>query len=96
MAAKKKIEDAGFTLEEVEKIVAAEHCSLDTALRLAQLQRESAEPGAADYSGPRPMEVRPDADWRKLGTDVGALRRRSAEIAHQGIDDLLRRQRAAR
>ena len=97
LAAKKKVEDAGFTLEEIEKIVKDENCSIDTALRLAQLQHESGEPGAAEVRGfPGPRDIRPDADWRKFGTDIGALRRHSAEIAHQGIDELLQRARAAR
>lgn len=98
-AALKKIEDAGFTPDDIEKIVKEEKCSLDTALRLATLQRESAEPGAADvFSGgrasvPGPRELRPDPEWRKLSP--ADQRKKGAEIAHGMMDDYLRRQRAA-
>lgn len=95
-AALKRIEDAGFTPEDIEKIVKEEKCSLDTALRLASLQRESAEPGAADVHGggriPGPR-IGPDPEWKKLSP--ADQRRKGNELAHTMMDDFLRRQRAA-
>lgn len=98
-AARSQIEDAGFTVEEIEKIVKDEGSgiSIATALKLATLQRESAVPGAADFRGgptTGPVEMRPEKEWRSLS--VSDMRKKSADIMREGINDILRRQRAAR
>ena len=88
---------AGFDPEEIEKIVIEEKCSFPTALKLAGLQRESAVPGAASYGSGLPLnKTREDGgiDWRKLSPSDA--RRKGLDIAHQGIEDLLRRQRGGR
>jgi hypothetical protein len=79
--------------EEVEKIVVAEGCSPSTAIKLALAQRQTAEPGAAEVvSGSdgmhSPMELRPDTEFRKLGGNLAALRRHSATIAHDMVNEL--------
>lgn len=94
-----KARDAGFEPEEIEKIVIEEKCSYPTAMKLAAAMRESAVPGPAGYGSALPLARTREPgeggiDWRKLSpTDQ---RRKSLEIAHQGIDDLLRRQRTGR
>lgn len=88
--------DAGFTQEEIEKIVVDEKCSFETALRLANLQRETAVPGAADtaYGGRSPSyarDIRPDADLRKKSPSE--LRRWGLNTAHEMLDDYMKRAR---
>lgn len=98
--AKRKIEDAGFTLEEIEKIVKDESLhgeqGIETAMKLARLQREAANPGGFDVGGnrTRPMDMRGDPEWRKLSP--GDMRRKAADISHSMIDEFWRRQRGAR
>lgn len=101
-AAKKMIEDSGFSVEEIEKIVKDEELhgngGLKTALKLAQLQREAANPGAADvgsggYAGPR-GDIRGDPQLRKM--NPADLRRWSADEAHKMLDEFKRSQRGAR
>jgi hypothetical protein len=86
---------AGFTPEEIEKIVVDEKCSFETAMKLAELQRQSAEPGAGDvyYGGrvPQPRDMRGDPEWRKLSPAQQRLR--GNEMAHQMIDDFIRKAR---
>ena len=88
--------DAGFTPEEIEKIVVEEHCSFPTAIKLATLQRESAVPGPAQFNSGDPLAKTKDGDfdWRKASPSD--QRRKGVEIFHQGIDDMLRRQRSGR
>lgn len=98
--AKKKIEDAGFTLDEIDKLVKDEQlhgeAGIETALKLARLQREAANPGGFEapnsHAGPRDM--RGDPEWRKLSP--GDMRRKASEMGHQMIDDFWKRQRGAR
>jgi hypothetical protein len=88
--------EAGFTPEEIEKIVVDEKCSFPTAIKLATLQRESAVPGPASFANGDPLSRTKDGDvdWRKLSpTDQ---RRKGLEIAHQGIEDMIRRARTGR
>lgn len=98
MAAKKLIEDAGFSLEEIEKIVKEEGLhgegAIGTALKLATLQRQSVEPGpmGANYAGP--MEIRGDPNLRKMS--VGDLRRWSSSTGHEMIDAFHKRMRSGR
>lgn len=101
-AAKKLIEDSGYTPEEIEKIVKDEElhgeAGIKTALKLAQLQREAAAPGAIEVGGganhPGPRDMRGDPDWRKLS--AGGMRRKASELGHQMIDEFWRKQRGAR
>jgi hypothetical protein len=93
-----QIKDAGYTVEEIEKIIVDEKCTYETALKIADLQRQTAEPAAGDvlHGGlppHTPIDLRPDQDWRKLSGN--ALRRKSATVAHEMVDDLAKRRRAA-
>lgn len=93
----RKSRDAGFDPEEIEKIVIEEKCSFPTALKLAAAMRESAVPGPASFnSGALPLHRTKDGDfdWRKASPSDA--RRKGLEIAHEGIDELLRRQRTGR
>lgn len=87
---------AGFDPEEIEKIVIDEKCSFATALKLAGLQRESAVPGPAGFNSGLPLHKtrEGDIDWRKLSP--ADARRKGLDIAHEGIEDMLRRQRTGR
>lgn len=90
--------EAGFTPEEIEKIVVDEHCSFATALKLAAAQRDAGVPGAADvFAGGRSHiapDLRPDSEWRKLS--AADQRRKGLSIAHEMMDEALRRQRGQR
>lgn len=91
--------EQGFTPEEIEKIVVDEKCSFETALRLANLQRETAVPGAAEgvYGGqqmPYAKDLRPDSDLRKKSP--ADLRRWGLNTAHEMLDDYMRRARGHR
>lgn len=88
--------EAGFDPEEIEKIVVEEKCTFPTALKLAGLQRESALPGPAAFGSALPLHRtrEGEVDWRKLSP--ADRRAKGLEIAHQGIDELLRRQRGGR
>lgn len=86
---------AGYTVDEIEKIIVAEKCSYETAMKIADLQRQVAEPSAADYlSGSTPgtpVEMRPGKDWSKLGN--GDLRKKSAGIASEMINEMRKTRR---
>lgn len=89
---------AGFTVDEIEKIIVDEKCSYETAMKLAELMKSTAEPSAGEVrtgAPGEPIELRPGEDFRKLGTNVGGLRRLSASIAGQMIDQFRGRRRAA-
>lgn len=92
----RKSREAGFEPEEIEKIVIEEKCSFPTALKLAQLQRETALPGPAAFNTGLPLNKTRDGefDWRKASP--ADRQRHGLEIAHQGIDDMLRRARGGR
>lgn len=96
---KDQIEKAGFTLAEIEKIVKDEQLhgesGIATALKLANLQREAAAPGAADITGnyAGPQDMRGDPDLRKKSP--GDLRRWSNDTAHEMMNDALRRLRGS-
>ena len=81
---------AGFTPEEIEAIIVAEKCSYATAMKLAAAEKRSAEPTAGDYRGGTPpgtpVEMRPTEEWRKLGTNTGGLRKHSAQVAADMIN----------
>jgi hypothetical protein len=92
---------AGFTVEEIEKIIVDEKCTYETALKIATLQQQTAEPTAGDVrhgGNPvhTPIDVRPDADWRKLGGNKAALARRSHDVAATMITDFAKARRTAR
>lgn len=92
----RKSREAGFEPEEIEKIVVEEKCSFPTALKLAALQRETAMPGPASYSTGFPLDRTKDGDfdWRKASQ--ADRQRKGLEIAHKGIEDMLRRARGGR
>jgi hypothetical protein len=83
----RQIEAAGFVVADIEKIIVDEKCGYETALKIAELQARTADPGPADihHSNPigMPVEMRPDKDWRKL--DGAGLRKRSAQVASEMI-----------
>jgi hypothetical protein len=90
-------EKQGLDPTEVEKIVVDEKCSTATAIKVALLQRQTAEPTAGDVlhggNAPHtPIDMRPDKDWRKL--EGGALRRRSADIASEMVNDFAKARRS--
>lgn len=98
--AKARIESSGFTVEEIEKIVKDEDLrgerAIDTAIKLAQLQREAAAPGAIEVSGSYPGprgDMRGDPDLRKKSP--GDLKRWGFETAKEMMTDALRRHRGA-
>lgn len=99
-AVKKQIEEAGYTVDEIEKIVKDEQLhgesGIATALKLARLQREAAAPGAADVGGgyPGARDIRGDPELRKMAPSD--LRRWSASTAHEMIDQFRQRMRGAR
>jgi hypothetical protein len=80
----------GLDVEEVEKIVVAEKCSYETAMKIAALQRETAAPTNPDTvsgAGAGAVEMRPDEDWRKAGANgLAALRKKSADTAREMIN----------
>lgn len=88
--------DAGFDPDEIEKIVIEEKCSFPTALKLAALQRETAVPGPASWTSGLPLNKTRDGDfdWRKASPSERT--RHSLDVAHQGIDDMIRRARGGR
>lgn len=85
---REKCKDKGLDPDEVEKIVVAEKCSTETAIRIAEMQQEMAAPGPAEVrhgGSPGPVDMRPDKDWKNL--QGGALRLRSATVAREMIDE---------
>jgi hypothetical protein len=89
--------ERGLKPEDVEKIVVDEKCSTATAIKLAIAMAQTAEPGPGEVvngpNGPHsPIEMRPDKDWRKLTGN--ALRRRSADVAHEMVNGFLKLKRA--
>jgi hypothetical protein len=98
-----KIREAGFDPADIEKLIVEEKFgSYDAALKFAELRRQAAEPGPADagWGGrtPYPRDLRGDEEWRKeyAKGGMGALRQKSAGLAHQMIDDALRNARRGR
>jgi hypothetical protein len=90
--------EKGLDPDEVEKIVVAEKCSTATAIKIATMQRDTAEPTAGDVAhggNPphTPIDMRPDQDWRKL--QGNSLRRRSATLAHEMVDQFRTQRRTA-
>jgi hypothetical protein len=92
--------EQGLDPTEVEKIVVDEKCSTSTAIKLALASQQTGEASAAEVaSGSNgmhsPMEVRPDADWRKLGGNLAGLRRKSADVAHDMVNNFRKTLRRA-
>lgn len=92
--------EKGLDPAEVEKIVVAEKCSTATAIKIADMQRQTAEPAAGDVqhggNPPHtPIDMRPEQDWRKLGGNRGALMRKAADVAHSMIDGFNKARRVA-
>lgn len=83
--------EQGLDPAEVEKIVVDEKCSTGTAIKLAIASRQTGEASAAEVAAGSngqgsPIEVRPDAEWRKLGGNLAQLRRKSADVAHEMVN----------
>lgn len=97
-AAKAQIEEAGFTPEEIEKIVKEEGLhgegAIGTALKLAIYQRQPVEPGAMGVNVAGPFEIRGDPNLRKM--TPGDLRRWSNRTGHEMIDAFHKRMRGSR
>jgi hypothetical protein len=86
--------DAGFKPEDIRKFAEEEGiASFDAALKFKQLEQQSAEPTASGYGGPRPAEIVP-TDWRKMTPAQRVAQ--GQKIFHEGITDLMRRQRMGR
>jgi hypothetical protein len=98
-AAAAKIKESGFTAEEIEKIVKDQDLRgekmIDTAIRLAQLERQQADPGpgvmAHGSASAGPRDLRPDLELRKM--NLGQQREWAHNQFRDGIADILRRQR---
>jgi hypothetical protein len=93
----KAAEAAGFKVEDIRKLAVDEGIgTFEAALKFATMARETAEPSADNYGGPMgrgPANIVPP-DWRKM---TPAERVRNGQrIFHEGITDLMRRQRAGR
>lgn len=97
-AAKQQIEEAGFTPEEIEKIVKDEDLhgenAVRTAIKLANASRQSAEPGPMGVNYAGPLEIRGDPNLRKMSP--GDLRRWSDKTGHDMINDFHKRIRSGR
>jgi hypothetical protein len=98
-----KIREAGFEPAEIEKLIIEERFgSYDAALKFAELRRQAAEPGPAEagWGGrmPQPRSLVADEEWRKeyAKGGIGALRQKSATMAHEMIDEALRNARRGR
>jgi hypothetical protein len=89
---------AGFTVEEIEKIIVDEKCSYETALKIAAMMRQTAEPTPPDVrhgTAPgEPINLRPGEDWKKL--DRSGAKTLGLKLAHEMVDDLRKTRRAAR
>jgi len=87
---------AGFTVEEIEKIIVDEKCSYDTAMKLAAALRQTAEPSAPDIRSStmigEPLNLRPADDWKKL--DKAGAQRLGLKLAHEMVDDFRKQRRA--
>lgn len=94
-----QIREAGFQVADIEKIIVDEKCSYETAMKLAAAERRSAEPTSSHTRGRHqhePIEMRPAEDWRKAGSaGTGGLRKKSAQVAAEMIDQLRSGQRIA-
>jgi hypothetical protein len=95
----RQIESEGLSVEEVEKLVVDEACTYETAIKMAKLQKQTAEPAASDvfHGGtPRhsPLELRPGAEWRKF--QGPGLKRESARVGHEMIDEFAKQRRLSR
>jgi hypothetical protein len=92
---------AGLEVAEVEAIIVEEKCSYETAMKIARMNRQTAEPTAGDVrSGNvmhQPIEIRPDQEFRKAGGfGSGALRKLSSSIAGKMIDEFRGRRTTTR
>jgi hypothetical protein len=91
-----QITAAGFKVDDIEKIIVDRKCTYETALHIAELERRTSEPTTADnnFSNPpgTPIEMRPEKTWR--GLFGGALRQKSADLAHDMVNQFRNTRRA--
>jgi hypothetical protein len=82
----------GVEYDDVCKLVLEEHCSFETAIKLLKLQQQTAEPTAGEVNGGSapgtPAELLPGDEFRKAGGNVTALRRVSAKVAGDLINQM--------
>ena len=85
----RQIVEAGYKVEDIEAIIVREKCTYETAMKIADLEARTADPGPADvqhgHAVGTPVEMRPEGDWRKL--NGAGLRKRSAQIAGEMINN---------
>lgn len=86
----------GLDVAEVEKIIVDEKCSPATAIKMAKLQQQTADPTAGVVAANgnavgTPIEMRPEAEVRKLTGNT--LKRWSATLAHEMVDGFRGRNR---
>jgi hypothetical protein len=91
--------EAGVERKRVDAIVTSEKCSIETALKMAVLERDRADASAPEvrHGGnppATPLDMRPAGDWKKLTPEAAA--RKAADLAHGMVDELAaqRRKRA--
>jgi hypothetical protein len=88
---------AGYTVADIEKIIVDEHCSYETAMKIADLQARTGEPTADNIRGGHvvgeAVEMRPEGDWRKL--NGAGLRKKSAQVASELISGFRNSRRLA-
>lgn len=86
---------AGFKVEDIEAIIVREKCTYETAIKLAGMERQLAEPSSPDLQPVNapgtPVEMRPGKDWGKLS--AGDVRKKSATIAAEMINEFRGRTR---
>jgi hypothetical protein len=89
------ISKAGFTVEEIEKIMVDRKCTVETAIHIAGLERQTAEPSSPEVRTStvqgEPLDMRPDKDWKNLSKKQAE--RKGLTLAHTMVDDFRREQR---
>lgn len=99
---RRQMQSDGYDPDEIEKLIVewgiagnATEDAYQRACKLADLQRQSAEPSAPDVLGPRAnQDLRPEKEWRNLTPQ--ALANKSAALAHDMIDQFRKERRPAR
>jgi hypothetical protein len=89
------ISKAGFTVEEIEKIMVDRKCTVETAIHIAGLERQTAEPSSPEVRTStvqgEPLDMRPDKDWKNLSKKQAE--RKGLSLAHTMVDEFRREQR---
>lgn len=88
---------AGYTVADIEKIIVDEHCSYETAMKIADLQSRTADPTPDNLRSGHvvgeAVEMRPDGGWHKL--NGAGLRKKSAQVASEMISGFRNSRRLA-